>query len=407
MKKLVILGAGTAGTTMLNKLSGVLDKREWQITIIDQCETHYYQPGFLSIPFGIYTKKDVIKPKRNFFPPGTIIIMSTVERILPENNQICLTNGTLIPYDYLIIATGSKIHPEEIEGMVGPLWHKKIFDFYTLDGAVALADFFKKWKGGKLVLNIAEMPIKSPKAPLEFIFLADWFFTEKGIRDKVDLHFVTPLTGAFTKPIASKKLGSLLERKQIYVSTNFNIWRVDNENRKIISWDNREIPFDVLITVPTNMGDEVFARSGMGDELNFIPTDKYTLRARNYENIFVIGDATSLPSHKIGSVVHFEANVLFRNLQDIIDDHEPSASYDGRTNCFIDTGYGKSVFIDFNYEKEPGTGKFPLPGVGPFSLLEETKMNHYGKIMYRWMYWYSMLRGKDLPAESQFSLMGQ
>ncbi|HKJ46617.1 MAG TPA: FAD/NAD(P)-binding oxidoreductase [Balneolales bacterium] len=407
MKKLVILGAGTAGTMMLNKLSGVLDNEEWQITIVDQYETHYYQPGFLFIPFGIYNKKDVIKPKRDFFPPGTNVIISQIEKIEPENSRVLLVNNKILSYDYLIIATGTKIHPEETEGLKDKLWHKEIFDFYTIEGALALADFFKNWKGGKLVLNITEMPIKCPVAPLEFIFLADWYFTEKGIRDKVDLHFVTPLPGAFTKPKASEKLGDMLDKKNIRLSTDFSIGSVDNDEKKIISWDEREVPFDVLITIPTNMGDEVIARSGLGDELNFIPTNKHTLQADNYENIFVIGDATNLPSSKAGSVVHFQSDILFENFLNVIEDREPTESYDGHANCFIESGFGKGVLIDFNYDTEPLPGKFPLPGVGPFSLLEETKMNHYGKVMFRWMYWNSLLRGKELPIESHMSMAGK
>ncbi len=407
MKKLLILGAGTAGTMMLNKLYPVLDKEEWQITIVDQFETHYYQPGFLFIPFGIYSKKDVVKPKRDFFPAGTDVVMGEIDKIEPNDNRVLMKDGRVLGYDYLIIATGAKINPGETEGMLGDLWHKKIFDFYTIEGSTALAEFFKYWEGGKLVINITEMPIKCPVAPLEFNFLADWFFTERGIRDKVDIHFVTPLPGAFTKPKASSILGDFLDKKNIRLTTDFNIARVDNENQKIISWDENEVEFDCLVTIPTNMGDPVIERSGMGDELNFIPTDKHTLMAEGYNNIFVIGDATNLPSSKAGSVAHFEGDILFENFMDVIEGREPRAKFDGHANCFIESGYGKGILIDFNYDTEPLPGKFPLPGIGPFSLLEETKMNHYGKVMFRWMYWNSLLKGKELPIESHMSMAGK
>ncbi len=407
MKKLLILGAGTAGTMMLNKFSGALDKHEWQITIVDQHETHYYQPGFLFIPFDIYTKKDVIKPKRDFFPASTNVVVSEIQKIEPENNRVLLANNAVLPYDYLIIATGAKINPDQTEGMTGELWRKNIFDFYTIEGACALREFFKRWQGGKLVINITEMPIKCPVAPLEFAFLADWYFTEKGIRNNVDIHFVTPLPGAFTKPRASAILGDFLDKKNIHQTTEFNIARVDNETKKIVSWDENEIPFDVLVTIPTNMGDEVIARSGMGDELNFVPTDKETLRAKNHDNIFVIGDATDLPSSKAGSVAHFQSDILFENFMNIIDGREPQEKFDGHANCFIESGFGKGILIDFNYDTEPLPGKFPLPGVGPFSLLEETKMNHYGKIMFRWMYWNFLLKGLELPIESNMSMAGK
>ncbi len=407
MKKLLILGAGTAGTMMLNKLSNVLDKNEWQITIVDQHETHYYQPGFLFIPFGIYKRKDVIKPKRDFFPSEANVIVSEIEKIEPKENRVILKDSKVLSYDILIIATGAQIKPEETEGLKGELWHKNVFDFYTIEGACALSNFFKHWEGGKLVLNITEMPIKCPVAPLEFVFLADSYFTERGMRDKVEIHFVTPLPGAFTKPKASSILGDFLDKKNIKLTTDFSIARVDNEQKKIISWDEREVDFDVLVTIPTNMGDEVMARSGMGNELNFVPTDKQTLRSLEYENIFVIGDATDLPSSKAGSVAHFQAEILFENILSVIEGREPKEKFDGHANCFIESGFGKGILIDFNYDTEPLPGKFPLPGIGPFSLLEETKMNHYGKVMFRWMYWNFLLKGIELPIESQMSMAGK
>lgn len=407
MKKLVILGAGTAGTMMLNKLEAELSKDEWQITIVDQFETHYYQPGLLFIPFGIYSKRDVMKPKREFFPPGVDVIFSGIDLIEPNENRVKLTNGKTLNYDYLIVATGSKINPEETDGMTGEFWHKNIFDFYTVEGACNLAHFLKYWEGGKMVLNIIEMPIKCPVAPLEFVFLADWWFTEQGIRDKVDIEFVTPLPGAFTKPKASQIFGDFLEKKNIKLIPEFNTGRVDGSRKKIISWDEKEIDYDLLVTIPTNMGDSVIERSGMGDELNFIPTDPYTLRSKAFENVFVIGDATDLPSSKAGSVAHFQADILFENFLSAVEGRPLKAKFDGHANCYIESGFGKGILIDFNYDTEPLPGKFPLPGIGPFSLLEETKMNHYGKMMFRWMYWNLLLRGAELPIESQMLMAGK
>ncbi|MFC1553302.1 NAD(P)/FAD-dependent oxidoreductase [candidate division KSB1 bacterium] len=407
MKKLVILGAGTAGTMMLNKLSEALNPNEWHITIVDQEETHYYQPGFLFIPFGMYTKKDVIKPKRDFFPQGTDVIVSEIDKIEPDNNKVILKNNVVLQYDFLIIATGARIRPDETEGMKDKLWYKEIFDFYTIDGACALANHFKHWKGGKLVVNVTEMPIKCPVAPLEFVFLADWYFTERGIRDKVEIEFVTPLPGAFTKPRASGILSDFLDKKNIKLTTEFGLARIDNDKKTLVSWEEDEIEFDTLVTIPTNMGDEAIERSGMGNEFNFIPTDPETLRSKKFENIFVIGDATDLPSSKAGSVAHFESEILYENLLSAIEGREMLAKFDGHANCYIESGFGKGILIDFNYDTEPLPGKYPLPGVGPFSLLEETKMNHYGKVMFRWIYWNFLLKGLELPVETHMSMAGK
>lgn len=407
MKKILILGAGTGGTIMANKLAPVLDKNEWQITVVDEDEKHYYQPGFLFIPFNIYNRDDVIKAKRDFFPPGVEVIMSSIEQIQPEVNKVKLKSGKVLPYDYLIIATGSRIHPEEVEGMQNGAWHQNIFDFYTVEGAAALQHFLKYWDGGKMVVNIAEMPIKCPVAPLEFSFLADWWFTEQGIRDRVKIEYVTPLPGAFTKPIAAQYLGDFLQKKNIKLTPEFNIGRVDSDKQKIISWDEKEIEYDLLVTIPTNMGAEVIENSDMGDELNFIPTHPNTLQSKAHDNVFVIGDATDLPSSKAGSVAHFQADVLYENILRVIDGRKLLPEFDGHANCFIESGFGKGLLIDFNYDVEPLPGKFPLPGVGPFSLLEETRMNHWGKMMFRWVYWNLLLKGAELPIEAQMTMAGK
>lgn len=407
MKKLLILGAGTGGTIMANKLAPVLDKREWQITIVDKDETHHYQPGYLFIPFNIYQREDVIKPRRDFFPPGIEVFMSPIEVIEPEANRVKLSNGKVLSYDILIVATGTSIHPEETAGLMNGAWRKNIFDFYTLEGAVALQQFLKYWEGGRMVIHIVEMPIKCPVAPLEFSFLADWWFTEQGIRDKVQIDYVTPLPGAFTKPRASQLLGDFLSKKNINLIPEFSVARVDTTNNKLICWDKREVSYDLLVTIPTNMGSEVIANSGMGNELHFIPTDPHTLQSKKYENIFVIGDASDLPGSKAGSVTHFQADILFENLMCYIDGRQLKARFDGHANCFIESGFGKGLLIDFNYEVEPLPGKYPLPGIGPFSLLQETKMNHWGKMMFRWVYWNLLLKGSELPIEAQMVMAGK
>lgn len=407
MRRLVILGGGAGGTMMLNKFYNVLDRNEWQFTIIDEYETHYYQPGFLFIPFNMYTKRDVIRPKRDFLPPGVEFILEKVKVIDPEKNRVILDNNAVVPYDYLIIATGCKIDPNETEGLNDTLWHKNIFDFYTIEGALKLANFFRHFDEGKLVLHITEMPIKCPVAPLEFVFLADWFFTKKGVRNKVEISFVTPLPGAFTKPKAASVLGDFLQKKNIHLIPDFSIEYVDNKNKQIVSFDGIKVDFDCLVSIPTNKGDKVIAESGLGNELNFIPTDKETLLAKGFNNIFVIGDAADLPTSKAGSVAHFASDILFENFLDVVEGKPPKAKFDGHANCFIESGFGKGILIDFNYDVEPLPGKFPLPALGPFSLLQETAMNHYGKIMFRWMYWNYLLKGVELPIESHMSMAGK
>lgn len=407
MKRLLILGAGTSGTMMANKLRKALATSEWNITIVDQHKTHYYQPGFLFIPFGIYSRHDVIKPKADFIPLGVDLIFSSIDRINAEDNHVILDGGKVLSYDILIIATGVRTVPEETTGMKDKLWQNKIFDFYTIDGAMALQRFFKSWEGGKLVMAITELPFKCPVAPIEFVCLADWYFTKMGIRDKVDITFVTPLPGAFTKPIATKMLSDLLEEKNIKVISEFYIERIDNETQELISYDESKVPFDALAIVPVNMGSEMIERSGIGDDLNFVPTDKETLQSKQFQNIFVLGDASDIPTSKAGSVAHFSGEILFENIMSSIEGRPLKAKFDGHANCYIETGFGKGALIDFNYDTEPLPGTFPLPGIGPFGLLKNTKINHYGKIMFRWMYWHILLKGKEMPIEPHMTMAGK
>lgn len=407
MKKILIIGAGTAGTLMANKLRRALERGEWEITIIDKSGTHYYQPGFLFIPFGIYKKDDVIKPKMDFFPSGVNVIFNDVDYIEGDFNKVLLIDGTTIQYDYLIIATGTRTCPDQTPGMHGSLWQKKVFDFYTVEGAVALHSAIKNFEGGNLVMNIAEVPYKCPVAPLEFVFLADEYFTKKGFRNKVNIIFVTPLSGAFTKPLATKMLGELLKEKNIEVIPDFYLEKVDNESQKIVSYDGKEVYFDLLSIVPVNMGDDMIARSGLGDDLNYVPTDKHTLRSVKYENVFVLGDASNIPTSKAGSVAHFAAEILFENLISSIEGRPMHAKFDGHANCYIETGFGKGSLIDFNYETEPLPGTFPLPGIGPFGLLKNTRTNHYGKLLFRWIYWHVLIKGKELPIDPMMSMAGK
>ncbi|MFN7118460.1 MAG: NAD(P)/FAD-dependent oxidoreductase [Saprospiraceae bacterium] len=397
MKNLVILGAGSAGTIMANNMVKKLNSHEWHITIVDQETQHYYQPGFLFLPFGIYSEKDVLKPIEKLIPAKVSLIQSGIDRINGAENQVFLENGAVLFYDILIVATGTRPAPEEVPGMKGEGWYKDVFDFYTFEGAKALHDKLATWEGGKLVVHITELPIKCPVAPLEFAFLADDFFTKKGMRDKVKITYVTPMSGAFTKPRASQKLTYLLEEKGIDIVSDFYIESVDNEAKKIIDYGGAEVAYDLLVTVPLNKGSEVIARSGLGDELNYIATDKNTLQTEAFDNIFAIGDATNLPASKAGSVAHFEAEVLTENILRYIKGEPLKAEFDGHANCFIETGHGKALLIDFNYDQEPVEGTFPLPGIGPLQLLKESPLNHWGKLAFRWIYWNVLMKGLPIP----------
>ena len=408
MKRLLVLGAGTAGTMAINKLRPMLPESEWQITVVEPSDVHHYQPGYLFLPFGAYTPEETVEPTDRFIPDGVVRVRAEVDRVDADANVVHLVGGDSLSYDYLIIATGTSPRPDQTPGMdEEAVWRDSVHEFYTFEGAMALRDKLETWPGGRLVVHVTEMPIKCPVAPLEFTFLADAYFAEKGMRDQVEIVYVTPLEGAFTKPVASKLLGHMLEDRKIGLEPDFMIDQVDGEAQKIVSMDEREVPFDLLVTVPLNMGADFIGRSGLGDDLNYVPVDKHTLLSTKYDNIFAIGDASNIPASKAGSVAHFSVDLFPENFLNHVNGKPMTAAFDGHANCFIESGHGKGMLIDFNYDTEPLPGKYPLPGIGPFSLLKETEVNHLGKLAFRWMYWNLLLPGKELPLPALMSMAGK
>ncbi len=398
--RIVILGGGTGGTLTANRLLKAFGD-DADITVVDHDDRHIYQPALIFVPFGLADPEEIVRSRSAQLHEGIHFILADVDRVETADSAAHLSSGTVLHYDVLIVATGTRLQPEETEGLTGTGWNETAFTFYDLDGAVALRDALRDFDGGRLVVNIVDMPIKCPVAPLEFSFLADWHFAERGIRDKVDITYVTPLDGAFTKPIASKTFGGLLEEKHIALETEFATGEVDGAAGVLKSWDEREIPYDLLVTIPVHAGAAFVERSpGLGDDLGFVTSDHRTLQSKAAPNVFVIGDAAALPTSKAGSVTHFEGETLVTNVRRFLAGEDLEPSFDGHANCFIETGFSKALLIDFNYDTEPLPGRFPEPHVGPLPLLKESRLNHLGKLMFEWMYWHVLLPGREIPGVS-------
>ena len=406
MPRLLVLGAGTAGTMIVNRLRRSLGD-DWSITVVDREDTHHYQPGFLFLPFGMSTTEQITQERVHHIPDGVEWIRAEIDKVDAEHNLVALADGTELPYDQLIIASGTTPRPDETPGMAEGEWHKSIFDFYTMEGAQALAGALADFTHGKLVVHITEMPIKCPVAPLEFAFLAEAWLRKLGRRDDVEITYVTPLDGAFTKPIAAALLGEMLDDRGIHLEADFVIEQIDPDAKTLISYDEREIPFDLLVTVPLNMGADFVERSGLGDELNYVQVDPHTFISRHHDNVFALGDAADLPTSKAGSVAHFATEIFVDNFLEHIEGRPMTGSFDGHANCFVESGDDKALLLDFNYDTQPLPGKYPLPGLGPLTLLGETHANHWGKLAFRSLYWNVLLPGRDLPMEPLMSMAGK
>lgn len=407
IRRLVVLGGGTAGTMVVNKLRRRLPRSQWEITVVDRDDDHLYQPGLLLLPFGVYEPHELVRSRHHYVPDGVELVLSEVEAIDREATQVRFASGRLLPYDYLVVATGTSPRPDQTPGMLGPEWGRTVHDFYTLEGAVKLRDALARFDRGRLVVHVTEMPVKCPVAPLELAFLAEAHLAERGVRSTVDITYVTPLDGAFTRPVASERLGGILADRGIQLETDFMVESIDQDSRTLASYDGREVPYDLLVTVPVNMGADVIARSGMGDELNYVRVDPHTLVSREDDRVFALGDASDIPASKAGSVAHFSVEVFAENFLQHVQGLPMTHAFDGHANCFIETGHGKASLIDFNYDTEPLEGTYPLPGLGPFSLLGETHANHLGKLAFRWAYWNVLLRGLPMPVPTHMSLSGK
>ena len=410
MSRVLILGGGTAGTMVANRLRADYSPAELDITVVDRDNEHLYQPGFLFLPFGKTSRKHISKPRDKQLRDDIRFIEAEIERVDAQANLAYIRrhgdasqSEEELAYDHLIVATGTQPHPELTEGFDSD----GVYQFYDLAGAEALREGLRYFRGGRLVVHISEMPIKCPVAPLEFTFLVDSWLRAKGLREKTALTYVTPLDGAFTKPVASAQLGGALKARQIELETDFDVERVDPSRKILAGYDGREIAFDMLVTVPVNMGAEFIARSALGDEHNYIPCDNHTMQSLAHNNIFVLGDAGTLPTSKAGAVAHFAIDVFMDNFRDYLEGREMTAKFDGHANCFVETGDGQGMLLDFNYDTQPLTGVFPLPKIGPLALLRESRINHWSKLAFRYVYWHMLIRGRKLPLASAMSMAGK
>jgi sulfide:quinone oxidoreductase len=351
----------------------------------------------------------ICRPRSKQLRRGVEFQIGEVERVDTEKNTVQLKGAETLAYDVLIVASGAELLPEETEGLTGPGWGETAHTYYTVEGAATLRKAMESFAGGRLVVDIVDMPIKCPIAPLEFCFLSDWWLRKRGLREKTEIVLATPLDGAFTKPVAAKMLGDLLKEKNILVETEYAAGRVDGAARKLFSWDEREIAYDLLISIPLHGGSPLVGSSdGLGDELGFVVVDPNTLQAKAAANVFAIGDATNVPTSKAGAVAHFQAETLIENVDRFLAGKELEKSFDGHANCFIETGFSKALLLDFNYDVEPLPGKFPFPFFGPMSLLKESRVDHLGKIAFRQLYWHLLLPGRRIPTISaQLKMAGK
>ena len=407
--KIIILGDGTGGLIMANMLARKArrQKLDIEVKVIGNSPMHTYQPGLLFIPFqkpGYRRLSDIQRKTSRYISKGVEYACEEILSLDPELRTVT-TDKTVHHYDWIVLSLGSRTVIDEIPGL-RERWGEQAHGFYTPDSALKLARKLENFDGGDLVIDIAELPIKCPVAPLEFAGLVDSYLLKRGLRDKTRLTLVTPLSGAFTKPVCNDVLTDLLTRKGINVVPNMSLGSVSDDH--IYSPDGQEVHYDLLVTIPPHEGSDIIEDAGLGDGLGFGLTNKNTLKSVKSERVFLIGDNTNVPTSKAGSVAHFQAEVVVHNLLREVAGEAADQIADGHTNCFIETGHGKATLIDFNYDIQPVPGKFPLPYIGPMTLLHESYLNHLGKLAFKYIYWHMLLPGYPIPlVGSHMSTVGK
>lgn len=375
MKKFLIVGGGTAGTMLGNKLAkGLANEiadKEVSITIVSEKDYHVYQPGYLYIPFHLKQPSELIRPIDQVIDAKIELIIDKAIEINTENKSVSLMKGSTISYDYLIIATGS--HPQSVEV---PGLDEAGHIFYEMDRALKLRDAMDQFEGGKVVVAVG-LPHKCPVAPLEFTMMFEDWARQRGIREKTEITYAYPLAGPYgTASVAELAVKEFGER-DIAIETFFMIDHVDPSTKEIVSMDGTRLPFDLLVVIPPHKGAEVIREAGLGDSGGWLPVDRNKLNLENQNDVFVVGDATNLPISKAGSTAHFESEILAENLIAKVKGLPGNKHYNGKVFCFIETGLNKATYITFDYNNPP-------------KPVTPSKMVHYAKAAYNSGHWVNL-----------------
>ena len=391
MKNVLILGGGVGGTLVANlvsrKIKKQIDAGEASVTVVDETGEHVYQPGFMYIAMGNENPKSLRKPERRLLDDRVKLVIGEVRGIDEDSRKVTIADGTALDYDYLVLATGSRILPESIEHFEQEAHH-----FYSEEAALRLRHALDAFTGGKVVVGIAGMPYKCPPAPLEVALLIEAELRERGLREQSEIHFCSPIARAFTIESVSEMVTPELEKKDIELHTFFNVETIDAERKAVLSLEGEELYYDLLVLVPPHKGAQVLMDSGLAPEPGgWLPTDPKTLNVVDRQDVWAIGDATNLPLSKAGSTAHFEAPVVAERVAAMVQDRKPHAKdsiYTGKVMCFFEVGDGKGTLLRFDYENPPNP---PSP----------SRLWHIGKLFFNKTYYRIVPKGRGGTVEKR------
>jgi sulfide:quinone oxidoreductase len=381
--RIVVLGGGVGGTLVANLLDKELGP-DARVTVVDPTGMHDYQPGYLYVALGEAKGHWLSREERTLLRSGVDLAIEEAVRIHPDAGTVQFASGGSLEWDYLVIATGARLVPDQIPGLT-----EGSFEFYSLPGAERLAQELRRFEGGKVKVGVAGIPYKCPPAPVEFSFLVEEFLRRKGVRDRSEIELLSPLNRAFTIESASTLIKPYMDERGIGLTTFFNVESVDASAGVVESLEGEQAEYDLLVLVPPHKGAQVVIDSGLGDAGGWLPTDKFTLNVEGLEHVFALGDATNLPISKSGSTAHFEAPVIASRIASLVHGSAPKENYGGRVMCFLEIGDGKATSLRFDYEHPPQP---PKPN----------RAWHTAKWLFNRMYWETVPQGR-IPDNAPFS----
>ena len=384
MERILVLGGGVGGTLTANlvarRLRDAIALGQVDVTLVDALGAHVYQPGFMYIAMGGEREERLARPERALLDPEVGLMIDVAERVETCARTVTMKSGATLPYDYLVLATGSRIVPDEI-----PHFAEEAHHFYSAAAALRLRQALDTFRGGRIVIGIASMPYKCPPAPLEVAFLIESELRDRGLRDRSEVHFCSPIGRAFSIQSVSDMATPILAEKGIELHAFFNVEAIDPDRKVITSLEGEELAYDLLVLVPPHKGQQVVIDSNLAPAPGgWLPTDRHSLRVHGQRNIWALGDATDLPLSKAGSTAHFEAPVVAEGIVAALVGREPEgkhASYEGRVMCFFEVGDGKGTLLRFDYEHPPTPGA-PNP------------LWHWGKMIFNKTYFHTVPRGR-------------
>jgi sulfide:quinone oxidoreductase len=371
---IVILGGGVGGTLSANLLARSLKRSEAHITLIDLHGQHVYQPGWLYVPFGGAPPEHFERSERRLLSRKVELLVGDARHINPDG-QVELPDGTSVPFDELVIATGARLAPEALPGFAEGAQH-----FYSAEAALRLHAALREFEGGRVVVGVADIPYKCPPAPLEFTFLLDDYLRKRGLRERSEITYTFPIGRVFTIESVAAFVAPLLEERGIRSELFFNSESVDAKARRLISLEGSELDYDLLVLIPPHRGAQVIVASGLGDEQGWVPTDRETLESKAAPNIYALGDATDLPVSKSGAAAHFEAQVVAKRIIAAVRGQPSESHYEGQVMCFLETGRNQATQLVFDYNHPPEP---PRPSA----------YYHYEKALLNRAYWHLVPTG--------------